>query len=181
MRTVRRSFEKGSEKFRTFKQPLSFRSRKNRENKKKILRVMNPNDSYLQNWNKIFLLLSVVALAFDPLFFYIPVVNPERFCLNLDKKLEAIACVFRTFIDAFYVVHMLFQFHTGFIASSSRGFGRGELNENPKEIAIRYLGSYFIIDLLSILPIPQVKNVSSNLFFKILGYLSNESEICNYR
>ncbi|EFH56499.1 ATCNGC3 [Arabidopsis lyrata subsp. lyrata] len=157
MKTVRRGFEKGSAKIRTFKQPLSFHSKKNQENKKKkILRVMNPNDSYLQNWNKIFLLLSVVALAFDPLFFYIPVVNPVRFCLNLDTKLEAIACIFRTFIDAFYVVHMLFQFHTGFIAPSSRGFGRGELNENPKEIAIRYLSSYFLVDLLSILPIPQV-------------------------
>ncbi|XP_010506646.1 PREDICTED: probable cyclic nucleotide-gated ion channel 3 [Camelina sativa] len=158
MRTVRRSFEKGSEKIRTFKQPLSFHSRKinNKENKKKILRVMNPNDSYLQNWNKIFLLLSVIALAFDPLFFYIPVVNPDSFCLYLDKKLQTIACVFRTFIDAFYVVHMLFQFHTGFITPASRGFGRGELNENSKDIALRYLRSYFLIDLLSILPIPQV-------------------------
>ncbi|VYS55711.1 unnamed protein product [Arabidopsis thaliana] len=158
MKTVRRSFEKGSEKIRTFKRPLSVHSNKNKENnkKKKILRVMNPNDSYLQSWNKIFLLLSVVALAFDPLFFYIPYVKPERFCLNLDKKLQTIACVFRTFIDAFYVVHMLFQFHTGFITPSSSGFGRGELNEKHKDIALRYLGSYFLIDLLSILPIPQV-------------------------
>lgn len=171
MKTVRRSFEKGSEKIRTFKQPLSFHSQKNKEKKKKkknaTLRVMNPNDSYLQNWNKIFLLLCVVALAFDPLFFYIPVVNPDRFCLNLDKKLQAVACVFRTFIDAFYVVHMLFQFHTGFIAPSSRGFGRGELVENHKAIAIRYLRSYFIIDLLSILPIPQVKMIKISYYYTI--------------
>lgn len=125
---------------------------------------MNPNDSYLQSWNKIFLLLSVVALAFDPLFFYIPYVKPERFCLNLDKKLQTIACVFRTFIDAFYVVHMLFQFHTGFITPSSSGFGRGELNEKHKDIALRYLGSYFLIDLLSILPIPQVTMFSQICF-----------------
>ncbi|KFK37409.1 hypothetical protein AALP_AA4G253100 [Arabis alpina] len=158
MMTVRRSFEKGSEKIRTFKQPLTFRSqiKKENKNKKKLLRVMNPNDSYLQTWNKFFLLLCVGALAFDPLFFYIPVVNPERFCLNLDKKLQVVACAFRTFIDAFYVVHMLFRFHTGFIAPSSRGFGRGELIDDSKKIAIRYLKSYFIIDVLSILPIPQV-------------------------
>ncbi|KAH0881910.1 hypothetical protein HID58_058006 [Brassica napus] len=156
-KTVRRSFEKGSEKIRNFKQqPLTFHSQKKNENKKKIIRVMNPNDSYLQNWNKIFLLLCVVALAFDPLFFFIPVVDPGRFCLKLDKKLEAVACVFRTFIDAFYVVHMLFQFNTGFIAPSSRGFGRGELVQSYKKIAVRYLKSYFIIDVLSILPIPQV-------------------------
>ncbi|CAH2057736.1 unnamed protein product [Thlaspi arvense] len=156
MKIVRRSLEKGSEKIKTFKQPLKFHPPKKKENKNKILRVMNPNDSYLQNWNKIFLLLCVVALAFDPLFFYIPVVNAEKFCLTLDTKLEAVACVFRSFIDAFYVVHMLFQFRTGFIAPSSRGFGRGELVENFKSIAIRYLCSYFVIDVLSILPIPQV-------------------------
>lgn len=156
-KTVRRSFEKSSEKIRTFKQqPLTFHSSKKNEDKKKIIRVMNPNGSYLQNWNKIFLLLCVVALAFDPLFFYIPVVDPARFCLRLDTKLEAVACVFRTFIDAFYVLHMLFQFNTGFIAPSSRGFGRGELVQSSKEIAMRYLKSYFIIDVLSILPIPQV-------------------------
>ncbi|CAN8284479.1 unnamed protein product [Cochlearia groenlandica] len=132
MKIVRKSFEKGSEKFKTFKQPLSFHYAKSKKKE-------NDNNN-----------------TFDPLFFYIPVVNPGRFCLNLDKKLQAVACVFRTFIDAFYVVHMLFKFRTGFIAPSSRGFGRGELNTNPREIALRYLKSYFIIDLLSILPIPQV-------------------------
>lgn len=130
---------------------------------------MNPNDSYLQNWNKIFLLLCVVALAFDPLFFFIPVVDPDRFCLKLDKKLEAVACVFRTFIDAFYLVHMLFQFNTGFIAPSSRGFGRGELVQSSKKIAVRYLKSYFIIDVLSILPIPQVQLLSQILLLQDVG------------
>ena len=92
----------------------------------------------------------------DPLFFYIPVIDDGKKCLDLDRPLKIIACVFRTFIDIFYVVRIIFQFRTGFIAPSSRVFGRGELVDDPVAIAKRYLSSYFIVDVLSILPLPQV-------------------------
>ncbi|KAE7999369.1 hypothetical protein FH972_003808 [Carpinus fangiana] len=74
-------------------------------------------------------------------------------CLDVDKKVAIYACVFRSIIDAFYAIHIIFQFRTGFIASSSRG--GDQLNDDPKAIAKRYLLSYFIIDILSILPLPQ--------------------------
>ncbi|KAK4403659.1 Cyclic nucleotide-gated ion channel 1 [Sesamum angolense] len=48
------------------------------------------------------------------------------------------------------------KFRTGFIAPSSRVFGRGVLVEDSWEIAKRYLSSYFIIDILAVLPLPQV-------------------------
>lgn len=98
----------------------------------------------------------MIALAIDPLFFYIPIVDGERHCLNLHRNLEIAASVLRTFIDAFYIIHIVFQFRTAYISPSSRVFGRGELVDDPKAIAIKYLSSYFIIDLLSILPLPQV-------------------------
>ncbi|GKU96666.1 hypothetical protein SLEP1_g9877 [Rubroshorea leprosula] len=120
--------------------------------------ILDPRGSFLQNWNKIFLLFCIIAVALDPLFFYIPVVvNDEtRKCLNLDKRLGIIACVLRTFMDAFHIIHMIFQFRTGFIAASSRIFGTGELIVNPRTIAKRYLFTYFIIDVLAILPLPQL-------------------------
>ncbi|GLT71975.1 hypothetical protein SLA2020_439520 [Shorea laevis] len=77
-------------------------------------------------------------------------------CFDLDNRVAIYACVFRSLIDAFYALHINFQFRTGFIAPSSRVFGRAELNADPKVIAKRYLFSYFIIDILSILPLPQV-------------------------
>ncbi|KAF2312154.1 hypothetical protein GH714_028305 [Hevea brasiliensis] len=46
-------------------------------------------------------------------------------------------------------------FRTGFIASSSQVFGRGVLVEDSWEIAKRYLSSYFVIDILAVLPLPQ--------------------------
>ncbi|GLT84765.1 hypothetical protein SLE2022_029790 [Rubroshorea leprosula] len=133
---------------------INLLSSRNKSEKK----ILDPRGSFLQNWNKIFLLFCIIAVALDPLFVYIPVVvnDKTRRCLNLDKELGIIACVLRTFMDAFHIIHMIFQFRTGFIAASSRVFGTGELIVNPRTIAKRYLFTYFIIDVLSILPLPQL-------------------------
>ncbi|GKU96657.1 hypothetical protein SLEP1_g9868 [Rubroshorea leprosula] len=133
---------------------INLHSARNKSEKK----ILDPRGSFLQNWNKIFLLFCIIAVALDPLFVYIPVVvnDKTRRCLNLDKELGIIACVLRTFMDAFHIIHMIFQFRTGFIAASSRVFGTGELIVNPRTIAKRYLFTYFIIDVLSILPLPQL-------------------------
>lgn len=157
---VRRGLEKGSDKIRTFKKPLSFNSHQKEEKRNASgthkKNIINPQGSFLQNWNKIFLFASVIALAIDPLFFYIPIVDGERHCLNLHSSLEIAASVLRTFVDAFYIIHIVFQFRTAYVSPLSRVFGRGELVEDPKAIAIKYLSTYFIIDVLSILPLPQL-------------------------
>ncbi|EOA39780.1 hypothetical protein CARUB_v10008437mg [Capsella rubella] len=164
LKNVKWGFEKGSEKIKTFKKPLSFRSH-NKDPDHKILKetsgttkknIINPQDLFLQNWNKIFLFACVLALAIDPLFFYIPIVDGTRHCLTLDSELEIAASLLRSLIDAFYIIHIVFQFRTAYIAPSSRVFGRGELVDDAKAIALKYLSSYFIIDILSILPLPQI-------------------------
>ncbi|KAB5527197.1 hypothetical protein DKX38_021044 [Salix brachista] len=149
-----------SERIRSLKKPLRFDSRgapraKEPGPKKKIL---DPQGPFLQKWNKIIMIVCVLAVAIDPLFFYIPWVKSidKDKCLDVDKKMQTAACILRTLIDALYVFRILFQFRTGFIAPSSRVFGRGELVEDPKVIAKKYLTSYFTIDILSILPLPQV-------------------------
>ncbi|KAJ6686452.1 CYCLIC NUCLEOTIDE-GATED ION CHANNEL 15-RELATED-RELATED [Salix purpurea] len=156
---IRRGWEMGSERIRSLKNPSRFnprgaRSVKEQGPKKKIL---DPQGSFLQIWNKIFMLVCVLAVAIDPLFFYIPwiKVTEKDKCLDLDHKMEAAACALRTFIDVVYILRIVFQFRTGFIAPSSRVFGRGELVEDPKAIAKKYFTSYFIVDILSILPLPQ--------------------------
>ncbi|KAK9067538.1 hypothetical protein SSX86_011649 [Deinandra increscens subsp. villosa] len=124
--------------------------------KKKKKMLLDPQGSFLQKWNKIFVVISIIAVSLDPLFFYIPVIDRHEKCLDMDNKMKIIACVLRTLIDLLYVLHIFFEFHTGFIAPSSRVFGRGELIEDSFAIAKRYLCSYFIIDVLSVLPLPQV-------------------------
>ncbi|XP_062154991.1 cyclic nucleotide-gated ion channel 1-like [Alnus glutinosa] len=133
--------------------------------------ILDPQGQFLQTWNKFFVLSCVASVALDPFFFYIPImkIDGENLCFGLDNRVAIYACVFRTLIDAFYALHIIFQFYTGFIAPSSRVFGRGELNVDPKAIAKRYLFSYFIIDILSILPLPQV------LVFSIIPYMKTKT------
>lgn len=119
-------------------------------------KILDPQGPFLQKWNKIFVLSCVIAVSLDPLFFYIPVVNDDMKCLDLDGKLETTASVLRSFTDIFYILHIIFQFRTGFIAPPSRVFGRGVLVEDTWAIAKRYLSSYFLIDILAVLPLPQV-------------------------
>ncbi|KAL7108267.1 hypothetical protein ACP275_06G103200 [Erythranthe tilingii] len=118
-------------------------------------KILDPQGFFLQKWNKIFVLSCVIAVSLDPLFFYIPIINRDKKCLDLDSRLEMTACILRSFTDIFYLIHIIFQFRTGFIAPSSRVFGRGVLVQDSWEIAKRYLSSYFIIDILAVLPLPQ--------------------------
>ncbi|KAG5110956.1 hypothetical protein AAZX31_14G151100 [Glycine max] len=150
--------ESGSERMKRFR--TSFKSfpygsvlSRSFSSRKKIL---DPQGPFLQKWNKIFVLLCVIAVSLDPLFFYVPVIEDAKKCLSLDSKMEITATVLRSFSDALYIIHMIFQFRTGFIAPSSRVFGRGVLVEDSWAIARRYLSSYFIIDILAVLPLPQV-------------------------
>ncbi|XP_042504905.1 cyclic nucleotide-gated ion channel 1-like [Macadamia integrifolia] len=120
------------------------------------MEILHPQAAFLQKWNKLFLLSRVIAVSLDPLFFYIPVVDGHEKCLALDKKLEITASVLRSFTDIFYVLHIIFQFRTGFIAPSSQVIGRDVLLKDPFAIAKRYLSSYLLLDILAVLPLPQV-------------------------
>ncbi|KAI8018531.1 putative cyclic nucleotide-gated ion channel 5 [Camellia lanceoleosa] len=121
-------------------------------------KIFDPQDKFLQWWNKLFVVSCILAVSVDPLFFYLPVFSQssESDCLDIDRKLAIIATTLRTIIDAFYLIHMALQFRTAYIAPSSRVFGRGELVIDPRQIAKRYLRCYFIIDFLAILPLPQI-------------------------
>lgn len=154
-----RGFESGSARIKRIRRSFKSCSSDNAMAKgffspKKIL---DPQGPFLQRWNKIFVLSCFIAVSLDPLFFYVPVINDEKKCLDLDRKMEITASVLRSFTDIFYILHIIFQFRTGFIAPSSRVFGRGVLIEDSWAIAKRYLSSYFLIDILAVLPLPQVK------------------------
>ncbi|KAF8413316.1 hypothetical protein HHK36_001294 [Tetracentron sinense] len=155
---IGRGLEWGSEGIKHIGKSLSFHSPSDHSGKDlgSRNRILDPQGPFLQRWNRIFVLSCVIAVSLDPLFLYIPVVDGVNKCLSLDKRLEKIACVLRSFTDIFYILHIIFQFRTGFIYPSSRVFGRGVLVEDLWAIAKRYLSSHFIIDILAVLPLPQV-------------------------
>ncbi|KAI3990978.1 hypothetical protein MKX01_026162 [Papaver californicum] len=68
----------------------------------------------------------------------------------MDITIQVSLTTLRSLADLSYL------FHNRFVAPSSRVFGRGELVKDPKEIALRYLKSDFLIDLAATLPFPQI-------------------------
>ncbi|KAH1079566.1 hypothetical protein GLYMA_19G255500v4 [Glycine max] len=128
------------------------------DGKRTMKKIFDPQEPLLQKWNKIFVIMCILSVALDPLFFYIPVINEDKKCLHLDgaSKITVCVCVLRTFFDLFYILRIIFQFKTGFKTPFSRVFGRDELIHDPVPIMKRYLTSHFIIDILSIIPLPQV-------------------------
>ena len=113
-------------------------------NERKIPKtILDPQGKLLQSWNVIFLLSCVISVLLDPLFFYLPVINEDKKCIGLDKKLWITAIVLRSVTDIIYLMHIILQFRTG------------------------YLWPYFLIDILAILPIPQVRE---RLLFNYIIY-----------
>ncbi|XP_058740648.1 cyclic nucleotide-gated ion channel 1-like [Vicia villosa] len=160
LKSIGRKLESGFEKMRRFGRSSSVvhpvsegQTKKSVSSKSKIL---DPQGPMLQKWNKIFVITCVMAISVDPLFFYIPVIVGKNKCVDLDEALQTTASVLRTFFDLFYILRIIFQFRTGFIAPFSLVFGRGELVDDPVAIMKRYLSSHFIIDILSIIPLPQI-------------------------
>ena len=110
--------------------------------------ILDPQGPFLHLWNKILLVSCVIAVSVDPLFFYIPMINDAKKCLMLEKKLRIVVLVLRTVTDVIYIVYIILQFRTAFI---------DKVVEEGAEITNRYSWKHFIIDILVILPIPQVK------------------------
>ncbi|XP_041023900.1 protein CNGC15b-like isoform X1 [Juglans microcarpa x Juglans regia] len=117
--------------------------------------VLDPRGTFVDRWNKVFLLACLISLFVDPLFFYLPVAYEEA-CIDVSVSLEVTLTVIRSLVDAFYIVQIVVRFRTAFVAPSSRVFGRGELVIDPSKIASRYLHKDFWLHLIAAIPLPQV-------------------------
>lgn len=92
-----------------------------------------------RNW--IFLLWCLIVVLDDTWLFYIPTVNNDKMCIELDKVLWISAGANRSLFDLFYVIHNIFRFHTG-ISKTAR----------------KWSWPFFLIDILIILPVPQINH-----------------------
>lgn len=133
-------------------------------------KIFDPQDKFVLFWNKLLVISCILSVSVDPLFFYLPVFKRDEMCIYLHRKLAYSTTTLRTVIDAFYCIRMLLQFRTAYIAPSSRVFGRGELVIDPAQIARRYLSRYFVVDLVSVLPLPQVCSINALLRSKKGSY-----------
>ncbi|KAL0711850.1 hypothetical protein Bca4012_018828 [Brassica carinata] len=126
-----------------------------RENVKSVRGTLN--NAYkkvytIEYWRKTILIVCVVALGIDPLYLFVPVIDSPNFCFTFDKKLGVGVSVLRSFIDVFYALHIIFNF---FNDPRSQKTSSGEFLHSGPAGKRRHL-FYSIIDILSVLPIPQV-------------------------
>lgn len=88
----------------------------------------------------------MIGVSIDPLFLYIPIINEENKCLAMDEHIEQAALVLRTVTDLAYVVHIIFRLRTALTMAKELGLS----------IYTGLPWSYLLIDILAILPLPQV-------------------------
>ena len=91
-------------------------------------KILDQRKAFLKRWNVGFVLSCVIAVSLDPLFFYHPVINEEKKCILLDKKLWITAIILRSFFDIIYLLHIILQFCNGFIDKKLLKSWKFELN-----------------------------------------------------
>ncbi|KAJ0043424.1 hypothetical protein Pint_18132 [Pistacia integerrima] len=90
--------------------------------------------------NYILPIMCVIGISIDPFFLFIPFVDDTKKCVGLDKRLGFTAGILRSLFDLFYLLY---------IARRTRR---------------RFFLHLFSIDLLAILPLPQVRENAFTIY-----------------
>ncbi|XP_035543548.1 cyclic nucleotide-gated ion channel 1-like [Juglans regia] len=153
---------------------MSKKKTKTRQLPSWTVKILDSEGEFLPIWKLIFLVSCVFSVSVDPLFFYLPVINEEKKCVAFDRRLHIISLCLRTVLDSISLVKIIFQFFCPYIDEKARlqdgvlVITERVLVTGAWPIAKRYLWSCsFAIDVLSILPIPQV--LVPTIFKKMRG------------
>ncbi|KAL6199233.1 hypothetical protein ACLB2K_029019 [Fragaria x ananassa] len=126
--------------------------------------VLDPRAKWVQEWNRVFLLVCATGLVIDPLFFYALSISGRCMCLFVDGWFAITVTVLRCMTDVLHVWNMWLQLKMAKRYSFTAMVGGGEGANNglrdtsPRSVAMRYLKGKkgFLFDLFVILPIPQI-------------------------
>lgn len=103
-------------------------------------------DTYYRKWAKIFLFSCVVGLIIDPLFLYIHTIDDTNKCVVMDGSIKSAAVTLRSLTDLMYLVHIIVRIQSAF--------------STAKELDLSLWTGFpwftLLIDVLAILPLPQV-------------------------
>ncbi|KAL3508610.1 hypothetical protein ACH5RR_028011 [Cinchona calisaya] len=113
--------------------------------------------TWIQEWNRVFLLVSAAGLFVDPLFFYTLSIRYNCMCLFVDGWFAVTVTVLRCMADALHVWNMWLQFKINGPRPPNSSCD-DDRSGNIKTAALRYLKSNkaFFFDLFVILPLPQI-------------------------
>ncbi|CAL9007892.1 unnamed protein product [Prunus brigantina] len=130
--------------------------------------IHDPQESFLKKWMKIFVTSCLFAVLLDPLFLYVPMIKNDVKCMQVDRNLKIAALLLRSFTDLFYIFDIIFQIYRSdcFSVLMSEYHVRQCYNYSKIKFCWEYVvptiaktiwGSYnILIDILAILPLPQV-------------------------
>ncbi|KAK4491993.1 hypothetical protein RD792_002779 [Penstemon davidsonii] len=125
-------------------------------------RVLDPRAVWVQEWNRIFLLVCATGLFVDPLFIYALSVSDNCMCLFVDGWFAVTVTVLRCMTDALHLWNMWLQFKMNHCSHHHLAGGGADLfngrTRNARVVALKYLKGKrgFFLDLFVILPLPQV-------------------------
>ncbi|KAL5568136.1 hypothetical protein UlMin_024711 [Ulmus minor] len=106
----------------------------------------NPWESSLGMWDKIFIASCLIGVLIDPLFLYIPVINEEDKCLRKDETMMIVAISIRYIRDLAYILQMAVRV----------GSALKMAMKHHSSIWTGLPWFYLLLDILAILPFPQV-------------------------
>ena len=101
----------------------------------------------LQWYDEILVFFCALAVTLDPLFFYVPVIKEDKKCIGLNNVVWTTAVVSRSVIDAVFLVHFVVEY---------------KIRRDELEKARRHLW-FIMLNVLAILPIPQVSETLATL------------------
>ncbi|KAJ7948580.1 putative Cyclic nucleotide-gated ion channel [Quillaja saponaria] len=112
-------------------------------------KVLDPSAKWVQEWNRVFLLVCATGLFVDPLFFYTISISDTCMCLFVDGWFAITVTVLRCMTDALHLWNMWLQLKM--VKSGLRV-------TTPRSVALRYLKDKkgFVFYLFVILPLPQI-------------------------
>lgn len=141
-------------------------------------KVIDPRAPWVQEWNRVFLLVCAMGLFVDPLFFYALSISESCMCLFIDGWFAVTVTVLRCMTDALHLWNMWLQFKMHKLRPYD---DENRINNNRPQlhhdqslrrfVALRYLKSNkgFFSDLFVILPLPQVRLLINCIMFCLIG------------
>ncbi|XP_050156358.1 cyclic nucleotide-gated ion channel 1-like [Malus sylvestris] len=121
---------------------------------------------YLATWNTVFVVSCVFAVSLDPLFLYVMIIDQDKKCLYMDKKLRIIALLMRSLTDVIFLVHFICEICACFQKGKNKKSGTCVANtlkngpsaweEETNENSSTKSWLSIIFDVLALVPLPQL-------------------------
>ncbi|KMS99338.1 hypothetical protein BVRB_2g045670 [Beta vulgaris subsp. vulgaris] len=147
--------------------------------------VFDPNSEFIVKWYKLTFVVGLINFVMDPMFLYVLTFSNSSglVVLNYDLPLGATLAILRTLGDFFLILGIMVKFRTAFEAPGSKLFNRRKLILEPRLIALKYCKSTFMVDLLAVLPLPQIVGAMYYYFhiYRLLACVEIVSSKCKLK